>query len=54
MGKYYTPKGVSLAETGVVPDLVILMEEEMDSALYYGTLLPEEDPHIQAALKLLK
>ena len=54
VGKYYTPKGVSLAEKGVVPDLVIQMEEEMDSALYYGTLLPEEDPHIQAALKLLK
>ena len=55
VGKYFTPKGVSLADAGgLIPDRLIELEEEQDDALYYGTLSPEEDPHIQAALELLK
>lgn len=53
IGKYFTPKGVSLAETGVTPDVVVLVEEETAEGIYYGTLSPEEDPQIQAAIKAL-
>ena len=54
IGKYFTPKGVSLAEEGVTPDVVMTVDEETDLAIYYGTLTPEEDPQIQAALKVLE
>lgn len=55
IGKYYTPKGVSLAEAGgLTPDIVIEIDEETASGIYYGTLPPEEDPQIQAAVKALK
>ncbi len=54
IGKYFTPKGESLANVGIIPDNVILLEEEMDADLYYDLLPPEEDPHIQEALKILK
>ena len=54
IGKYFTPKGVSLAETGVTPDVVVMAQEEEAEAIYYGTLTPEEDPQIQAAIKALK
>lgn len=54
IGKYFTPKGVSLAETGVTPDLVIPVEEETAAEIYYGTLAPEEDPQLQAAVNQLK
>lgn len=54
VGKYYTPKGVSLAETGVTPDVEIPVDEETAAAIYYGTLDPMEDPHIQAAMESLK
>lgn len=53
IGKYFTPNGVSLAQTGVTPDLVIPVEEEMAAEIYYGTLAPDEDPQIQAAVKAL-
>ena len=53
IGKYFTPKGVSLAETGVTPDVVVPVEEEEAEGIYYGTLTPEEDPQIQAAIKAL-
>ena len=54
VGKYYTPKGVSLAETGITPDILIPVEEETAAKIYYGTLDPMEDPHILAALEALK
>ncbi len=54
IGKYFTPKGESLAGVGITPDHVELMDEETASALYYGTLAPKDDPHIQTALKILK
>lgn len=54
IGEYFTPRGENLANVGVTPDIVIPLEEETDSALYYGTLLPQDDPHIQEALKILK
>ncbi len=55
IGKYFTPKGISLAEEGgLTPDVVIPVDAETASEIYYGTLAPEEDPHIQAAIKALK
>ena len=54
IGKYFTPKGISLAETGVTPDAMVSVEEETAEGIYYGTLLPEEDPQIQRAVELLK
>ena len=54
VGKYFTPKGVSLAQTGVTPDVMVPVEEETAVEIYYGTLPPEKDPQIQAAIKALK
>ena len=53
-GKYYTPKGVSLAEVGgLVPDVVVEVEDDVLAGIYYGTLDPMEDPQILAALEAL-
>ncbi len=54
IGKYYTPNGISLAETGVTPDEIIAVDEETAAEIYYGMLEPEEDPQLQAAIKALK
>ena len=53
IGKYFTPKGVSLAETGVTPDVEVPVEDSVAAEIYYGTLTPDEDPQIQAAVKAL-
>ena len=54
IGKYYTPKGISLEGVGITPDVEVTVDEETYLAIYYGWLEPEEDPQIQAALELLK
>lgn len=54
IGKYFTPKGISLAEQGVTPDVVVTVDEETAGGIYYGTLAPEEDPQLQAAVAALK
>lgn len=54
IGKYFTPSGKSLADVGITPDVVVTVDEETASAIYYETLVPDEDPQIQAALKALK
>ena len=54
IGKYYTPKGVSLAENGVTPDVIVPVDDETAAGIYYATLEPSEDPQLQAALRLLK
>ena len=53
-GKYFTPKGNSLAEKGITPTVRVDVDEDTASAIYYGTLQPSEDPQIQAAVKALK
>ena len=53
-GKYYTPKGVSLAGVGVTPDIPVEVDEETYAAIYYGTLEPEDDPQLSAAVKALQ
>jgi carboxyl-terminal processing protease len=54
IGKYFTPNGRSLAQTGVTPDIVVPVEEEIDSAIYYNLLPVQEDPQIAAAIKALQ
>ena len=53
IGKYFTPKGVSLAEDGLTPDVVIPVEDDVALEIYYGTLAAQQDPQIQAAIKAL-
>lgn len=53
IGKYFTPKGVSLADTGITPDVPVSMSQQQSAALSVGTLTPEEDPCILAALEAL-
>ncbi len=54
VGKYTTPNGVSLADVGITPEIVVEVDEETAFAIYAGTLDPEEDPQIQAAVKALQ
>ncbi len=53
VGKYYTPKGVSLADVGVTPDRVVEVDDETAAKIYYNLLDPMEDPQILAAMELL-
>lgn len=53
-GKYFTPKGNSLADKGITPSVRVDVDEETASSIYYGTIQPGDDPQIQAAIKALK
>lgn len=52
-GKYFTPNGISLTDVGVTPDVVQDLSYEDYTALYYGSLEPEEDEQLQAAVEVL-
>lgn len=55
VGKYYTPKGVSLAdEGGLTPDVLVEVDEEMYTKIYNDQLTVQEDPQIQAAIAALQ
>lgn len=54
IGKYYTPKGVSLTGVGITPDVVVELSDEEAAKLYYNQLPMEEDPQMQAALALFQ
>ena len=54
VGRYTTPKGVSLTEVGITPDVVVEVEEELFWQIYYGNVDPEDDPQVQAAVEVLK
>ena len=54
VGKYYTPKGVSLEKVGITPDVEVAVTEEQAAQIYYDTLEPEKDPQIQAAMEALR
>ena len=53
VGKYFTPKGLSLADTGITPDVEVTLSSQQEAALSAGTLAPEEDPGILQALEAL-
>ncbi len=55
VGKYYTPKGVSLADQGgLTPDVIAEVDEETAALIYAGLVEPEDDPQIQAAVQALQ
>lgn len=54
VGKYFTPKGESLAGVGVTPDFEVAVDDETAAGIYYGTLEPEEDPQLAAAWKYMQ
>lgn len=54
IGKYTTPKGVSLVGVGITPDVVIELTDEQYRDLYYGKLAHEDDPQLQQALQTLR
>lgn len=54
IGKYYTPKGQSLADVGITPDIPAEVDEETYAKIYYGMLDSMEDPQILAAIEALK
>lgn len=53
IGRYTTPKGVNLDGVGLTPDIEVDVAEETEMQIYYGTLEPEEDPQIRAAMEAL-
>ena len=54
VGKYYTPKGQSLTDVGVTPDIEVEMTAEDYVALYYGNLSAQEDIQLQEAVFALQ
>ena len=54
IGKYFTPRGISLEGVGIIPDVEIPVGEELYTQIYYSRVSPEEDPQIQGALEALK
>ena len=54
-GKYFTPNGVNLTETGgIVPDVVETVDKETAALIYAGAVPAAEDTQIQAAVKYLQ
>lgn len=55
VGKYFTPKGVCLADVGgLVPDLPVEVDAETAALIYARRLPPEEDPQVLAAVQALQ
>ena len=55
VGKYRTPKGVSLAEVGgLTPDQVVEVTDEQYADIYYQRLSHDQDPQLQAAIAALQ
>lgn len=53
-GKFYTPKGVSLAEVkGIAPDVEVKLTEKQAEDLAAGLMKPAEDPQVQKAVEEL-
>ncbi len=53
-GKYCTPNGVSLEGVGITPEISVAVDAETAANIYAGTLQPEDDPQILAAINALK
>ncbi len=54
VGKYYTPKGISLAGVGITPDILVEVDEETAAAIYAETLPYSEDIQVLTAIEALK
>lgn len=54
-GKYFTPNGVNLTQTGGLnPDIVSAVDQEIALQIYSQVIDPAQDPQIQAAVKYLQ
>jgi carboxyl-terminal processing protease len=55
IGKYFTPvQGRSLAEEGgLIPEILVEIDEDTRAKIYSDLLTPQEDPQIQAAVQAL-
>ena len=53
IGKYTTPNGVNLQDVGITPEILVEVDGETYYGIYAGILTPEEDPQIQAAVKVI-
>lgn len=51
--RYYTPKGRSLAETGISPDVEVTLTEDQSRDLLYGRLADEDDAQLQQAVQIV-
>ena len=55
VGKYFTPKGVSLSDAGgLTPDVQVEVDEKTAAQIYSGLLEPEEDPQLMAAVEAVR
>ena len=54
VGRYTTPKGVSLTDVGITPDVVVEVDDELFMQIYYGNVDWSEDPQVLAAMEVLK
>ena len=54
VGRYTTPKGVSLTDVGITPDVVVEVDDELFMQIYYGNVPWQEDPQVLAAMEVLK
>ena len=53
IGKYTTPNGVSLADVGITPEVLVEVDQETAAMIYAGTMDPALDPQILAAIEAL-
>lgn len=53
-GRYYTPNDVNLEGVGIVPDVVVDVDEETAGKIYFGDIAKDEDPQIQGAISALE
>ena len=55
VGKYYTPKGVSLQDAGgLTPDITVEVEAETAALIYAELMDYSQDPQLQAAIAALE
>ena len=54
VGRYTTPNGVSLANVGITPDVVVEVDEALFWDIYYGNVDWSEDPQVLKAVEVLK
>lgn len=50
--EYFTPKGNNLAETGIAPDVEVILTEEEKKDFFF--LTTENDPQLQKAMEILR
>lgn len=53
VGKYFTPKGVSLEGVGITPEVLVEVDAETAARIYSGLVPYEEDSQLQVAVKAL-